>query len=121
MLMAQSKRALSALSEDERRDVAVVAITLDPGHDTPEVLSRMARAQGVSAPLYHLATGDPEDVEHTLDALEIPRTRNEATGVIDHANLFLLVDRAGRIAYRLGLGPRQERWLASALRVLLHE
>jgi len=41
--------------------------------------------------------------------------------VIDHANLFLLLDRNGKVAYRLGLGDRQERWLASALRILLQE
>ncbi len=41
--------------------------------------------------------------------------------MIDHANLFLLVDRAGRIAYRLTLGERQQRWLTSALEFLLRE
>ena len=121
MIMAQSKRAVAALSDGERRDLTVVAITLDPAHDTREVLAAMAQAQGVAAPLFHLVTGEPTVVEESLDALEFARRRDPATGVIDHANLFLLIDRGGRLAYRLGLGARQERWLVTALQLLLRE
>lgn len=121
MIMAQSKRAVAALTDEEKRGLAIVAITLDPQNDTREVLAKMAEAQGVAAPLYHLVTGDPAAVERALDALEIARTRDPATGVIDHANLFLLVDRHGRLAYRLGLGQRQEQWLTTALRLLVRE
>jgi cytochrome oxidase Cu insertion factor (SCO1/SenC/PrrC family) len=71
--------------------------------------------------LYHLVTGDPAEVEPLLDRMQIARQRDPETGVISHANLFLLIDREGRIAYRLGLGERQQRWLTSALRVLLRE
>jgi cytochrome oxidase Cu insertion factor (SCO1/SenC/PrrC family) len=71
--------------------------------------------------LYHLVTGDPADVERLLDRMQIARQRDPETGVINHANLFLLVDRDGRIAYRFGLGERQQRWLTSALEILLRE
>ncbi|MNC96767.1 hypothetical protein D3C83_142260 [compost metagenome] len=60
-------------------------------------------------------------MESTLDALGVARTRDPETGVIDHANLFVLVDRDGRVAYRFTLGERQERWLVQALRLLLAE
>jgi hypothetical protein len=33
----------------------------------------------------------------------------------------MLLDRAGRVAYRFSIGERQERWLASALALLLRE
>ena len=56
-----------------------------------------------------------------LDRMQIARERDPDSGVISHANLFLLIDRDGRLAYRLGLGERQQRWLVSALRVLLGE
>ena len=71
--------------------------------------------------LYHLVPGEPADVERLLDRMQIARARDPETGVISHANLFLLVDRNGRIAYRFGLGERQQRWLTSALKILLHE
>lgn len=121
MIMAQAKAAVSALSPAEREQVTVVAVTLDPQHDTPEQLRKMAEAQHVTAPLYRLSTGEPAAVERALDDLQIARERDPKTGVIDHANLFLLVDKRGKIAYRLTLGGRQERWLTQALRVLVAE
>jgi protein SCO1/2 len=121
MILGQAKRAVAALSPEEQRDVTVVAVTLDPEHDGQESLATMARAQGVKAPLFRLVWGEPGDVERTLDDLSIARTRDAATGVIDHANVFVLVDRGGRVAYRLALGGVQEPWLVEALRALVRE
>lgn len=120
-LMREARQAIMALTPQEQKDLTVVAITLDPERDTPRELARMAQFHRVSAPLFNLVTGDPATVHRTLDALSISRVRNTKTGVIDHANVFILVDRGGRIAYRLALGPRQRQWLPSALRVLLRE
>jgi protein SCO1 len=121
MIMGQARRVAAALTPEERGDLAIIGITLDPRNDTPERLANMAAGQQVSAPLFHLCTGEPQYVEKILDALEVQRRRDPETGVIDHANLFLLVDRGGRIAFRLTLGERQERWLESALALLLSE
>ena len=44
----------------------------------------------------------------SLDRMQMARDRDPETGVINHANLFLLIDRDGRLAYRLGLGERQQ-------------
>ncbi|UCE84580.1 MAG: SCO family protein [Deltaproteobacteria bacterium] len=120
-ILTQAKRAIGELDADERRDLRVVAVTLDPEHDSPEVLAGLAEVHALPVPLYQLVTGEPAEVERVLDAMSVARRRDPETGVIDHANLFLLLDREGRIAYRLGLGERQERWLISALRVLLRE
>ena len=121
MILAQAKRSLEALSPEAREDVVVVAVTLDPSRDTPEVLSKLAAAQGVAAPAWRLASGDPASVERTLDAFGFSRSRDPETGVIDHASLFLVLDRGGKIAYRFTLGERQERWLESALELLAAE
>jgi cytochrome oxidase Cu insertion factor (SCO1/SenC/PrrC family) len=121
MILGQAKRAVAAVSPEERRDVTVVAVTLDPEHDGEESLARMAHAQGVEAPLFHLSWGPPANVARALDDLSIARSRDPATGIIDHPNVFVLVDRAGRVAYRLALGGVQERWLVDALRTLLRE
>lgn len=121
MLFAQAKRALAALSEEELDEVTMVALTLDPERDRPHVLSALATAQGISAPRFRLLTGAPTAVEATLDRLGIERRRDPGTGIIDHANLFLVVDRQGRIAYRFTLGERQERWLVTALQQLIAE
>jgi len=121
LILAQAKRAVDELGPAERADLRVVAVTLDPAQDSSAVLAQLAGNHGLEAPLFNLVTGEPDRVEATLDAMGVARRRDPETGVIDHANLFLLVDRGGKLAYRFSLGERQERWLASALKVLLRE
>lgn len=120
-ILGQAKRAVAALGDAERDGLTVLGVTLDPVRDDVAALQRMAKAQRVEAPLYRLLTGEPAEVNRVLDALNVARARDEKTGVIDHVNVFILVDRQGRIAYRLGLGEEQERWLVDALRLLLAE
>ena len=121
LMLAQSKRAVGELTETEREDLRVVAVTLDPQHDSVETLKFLSELQGLPAPLYNLLTGDVAEVERVLDDMDVTRRRDPETGIIDHANLFLVIDREGKVAYRLGLGERQERWLVAAMRALLRE
>lgn len=121
MLLGQARRSIEALPPEVQQEVVVVGITLDPARDGPEQLAGMAKAQGVAAPLFRLATGDPAHVESVLDRFDVSRKRIGDTPVIDHANLYFVLDRAGTIAYRLTLGERQEQWLTSALRLLAKE
>jgi protein SCO1/2 len=121
VILAQAKRVIGELTPEERAELNVIAVTMDPAHDSPAVLAELASRHGMDVPLYHLVTGNVTEVERVLDAMGVSRKRDEKSGVIDHANLFLLLDREGSVAYRLTLGDRQARWLTSALRVLLHE
>lgn len=121
MILDQARRAVAGLAPEMLEDVAVVGITLDPEHDTPARLAEMARLQGVDAPLFRLVTGESRVVDETLDDLGFMRERNPETGVIDHANLFVVIDRSGTIAYRFSLGAQQERWLGTALELLARE
>lgn len=120
-LLADLDAAVAALTPDERADLRVVIPTLDPVRDTRAVLAEVADKRGFRAPFVRMLTGEPERVERALDRLGFERRRDPATGVIDHPNLFVLVDRSGRVAYRLGLGEPQRPWLVAALRTLLHE
>jgi protein SCO1 len=121
LILGQAKRVLEGLPPGVRRDVVVVGITMDPEHDRPEVLADLAAKHGVDAPAFLLATGSPPHVERVLDRYDIARQRNPDTGVIDHANLFLVIDRNGRLAYRFSLGERQAGWLGEALELLARE
>jgi protein SCO1/2 len=121
LILTQAKASIAELSPEEREGLRVIAVTMDPENDSPDVLHKLAENHGMESPLYNLVTGDSADVEPLLDRMEIARQRDPETGIINHANLFLLIDREGRVAYRLGLGERQQRWLTSALRVLLRE
>ncbi len=46
---------------------------------------------------------------------------NPVTRMIDHANLFILVDAEGLIAYRFNLDKRHGSWLREAALSLIHE
>ncbi|MBW2270311.1 MAG: SCO family protein [Deltaproteobacteria bacterium] len=120
-ILAQAKASVAELTAEQLDDLRVVAVTLDPEHDSTEVLARLAQHHDLQAPLFNLVTGASPEVENTLDQMQIARERDPETGVINHANLFLLIDRDGKLAYRFGLGERQQRWLTTALSILLNE
>jgi protein SCO1/2 len=120
-IIQQAKRVADRLSEEQRQDLHILGITMDPENDSPEALAELAEMHGLVAPLFEFLTGDPDEVNALLDQFGVLRERNLETGVIDHVNLYFLLDRQGKIAYRLTLGDQQERWLESALAVLLEE
>lgn len=121
VILSEAKRAIGELSPAEQAGLRLVAVTMDPEKDTPDALADLASRHALSTPLYNLVTGEPSEVNRVLDAMGVARQRNPETGIIEHANLFLLLDREGNIAYRLALGERQQRWLVSALRTLLKD
>ena len=84
--------------------VALVSFTVDPAHDTPEVLARYA-ADFKAGPRWHFATG-PRDAVYglatrgfMLAAMEIPAEQRRAgdDGPFLHSSKFVLVDGAGGI------------------------
>lgn len=121
MILAQTKQAIAQLDPTQTADLVVWAITLDPERDDLAMRKAMAQAQGVEAPQFHFLGGDPEGVNHVLDQLNFGRKRDPKTGIITHANLFLLIDRNGKLAFQFSLGPQQEAWLEKAIQSLLKE
>lgn len=120
-ILSELQNAVAALTPEQLDELRIVVITLDPENDTRDVMAQVAAARGFASPPFHLLTGQPERVEGVLDNFGFPRSRNAETGFIDHADLYLLIDREGRIAYRFTLGERQQTWLVSALVQLLAE
>ncbi len=115
-------RILGELPATERADLSVVALTLNPEYETAELMDLVAEGRGLAHPGFrYVNAAVPAEMHDLLTGLQFSATRNPATGVIDHANLFLLVDRTNHIAYRFTLEPRHRAWLRTALRSLLHE
>lgn len=121
MILASVREVLDGLGPAQRADLAVVAFSLNPETDTRELRAAIAKTYGMAAPAFHFVNGDPAEVNALLDRLAVTRARDEKTGQIAHANLFFLLDRSGRIAYRLSLSGRERSWLGDAVRVLLAE
>lgn len=123
LILTQARAALLAQPEALRSDWLVLAVTMDPERDDPARLAEFAEGYGVAAdPSWRLLTGEPARVHAVLDAMGVSRSRNTDTGEIDHSNAFLLLDRAGRLAFRIGLASEAAPdWLARAMSVLLEE
>jgi cytochrome oxidase Cu insertion factor (SCO1/SenC/PrrC family) len=97
-------------------DVAVVIITLDPWRDVPSRLPSLAARWGL-APTDAILSGAVADVERTLDAWEVGRSRDARTGEIAHAPVVHLIDRRGRLAYTIS-GAGDVAGLAALARTL---
>ena len=76
----------------------VVVVTLDPWRDTPARLPQLALRWGL-APGDRVLGGTVEEVEATLDAWDVPRSRDLGTGDVAHPPLLYLLDREGSIAF----------------------
>lgn len=84
------------MGADERP--ALLVVTLDPWRDTPARLGHLAGAWELGDDGFVLG-GSVEDVNATLDAWEIQRSRDGRTGDIIHAPVVFVIDRDGRIAF----------------------
>jgi protein SCO1 len=80
-------------------EAAVVIVTLDPWRDPPSRLPAMATAWGLPAQDAWVLSGAVADVESTLDAWNVPRSRDVTNGEVTHPSLTYVVDRDGSIAY----------------------
>lgn len=121
-IFAEMQTLLAELSPAERAGVRFVALSLNPEYETAEFMDAVATARGFAHPEFRYVNGrTPGEMLDLLAHLNFSRVRNPETGVVDHVNLFLLVDRAGRIAYRFNLDARHRAWLRAGLRSLLAE
>lgn len=83
----------------ENPDVLILSHSIDPKHDSVEVLSDFADRLGVSSDMWHFVTGSQEDIfdigqnSYMITAVEDP---NEAGGLL-HSGAFLIVDKQRRI------------------------
>jgi len=121
MMLNKIKSVLNELTPAERDQLVVVAFSLKPETDTRELRDLTSKMYGMKSPQFHFVSGVPSEVNALLDDLSVARTRDEKTGQIMHSNLFFLLGRDGRIAYRLSLSQREQSWLASAVRTLIRE
>lgn len=95
LVVAQTLQAQRRLAD---RAPVVLVITLDPWRDTPSRLAYIAATWGLGEDAY-VVSGDVEAVNRALDAWQVPRSRDPATGDVAHPALIYLVDGEGVIVY----------------------
>jgi protein SCO1/2 len=80
--------------------VKLVSFSMDPEHDTPQVLSQYAKTQGAESPRWYFLTGKREDM-FKLTRDQFKQVVTEEGGTPDepivHSTRFVLVDRRGRL------------------------
>jgi len=77
-----------------RNSVEFASITLDPTHDTPDVLDRYGRLFRADLAAWHYLTGEPTHVDSVIKAWGM-WVKRDASGVLDHPSRIFLVDRRG--------------------------
>ncbi|CAM4210195.1 SCO family protein [Gillisia hiemivivida] len=87
----------------KNEDFGIVSISIDPVHDTPEVLKEYAENYEIDNPNWNFLTGDKEDI-YTLANKGFgifANTDETVPGGFAHSGLFALIDREGYVRSRL--------------------
>lgn len=87
----------------DKDDFAIASFTIDPEHDTPQVLKQYAENYGVTDPDWHFLTGDRQKIyELANTGFGIYANEDETVpGGFAHSGLFALIDREGYVRSRL--------------------
>ncbi|WP_029037622.1 SCO family protein [Salinimicrobium xinjiangense] len=83
-------------------DFGIASFSIDPTHDTPEVLNEYAEAKNITHSNWHLLTGERDKIyELANSGFNIYAGEDEnAAGGFAHSGYFALVDREGYIRSR---------------------
>jgi len=101
MVMSNKVRLRDALRDDVTLDtVPLVSFTVDPDHDTAEVLQRYAFGMGAEPDRWRFLTGTRDQIwQLSRDGfkLAVAETPDEGQGPITHSSKLVLVDGGGRV------------------------
>ena len=120
-ILLQARELIAGLPPENRARFQMVALSLNPEYDTPELMGAVADTYGLPHPEFRYLNGDPATMHPLLRDFQFAARRNPDTGLVDHANLFILLDAEGRIAYRFNLDRRHRDWLRAAVLMLTAE
>ena len=78
----------------EKDGIQLVSMTVDPAHDSPEVLDTYSKTYKASAGVWHFLTGEKAALNHlSKDVFKL----GVVDGSLEHSTRFVLVDRTGQI------------------------
>jgi protein SCO1/2 len=87
---------------EEDGDVQLVSISVDPEHDTPEVLRAYGASYGADPERWRFVTGDAREISRVVvqgfhQALGEPVPRDDGRYDIAHSSRYVLIDREGQL------------------------
>ncbi len=122
---ARMAKLAEGLRGDLADDVRLVSFSVDPGHDTPEVLRAYAETVRADGRIWSFLTGPREEIRRVGGSgfkLPIEDDAGALGGPIIHSPTFVLVDPVGRIrGYFDGLSPEGFADLERDLKAVLAE
>jgi protein SCO1/2 len=87
------------LSADERANLRVLLVSVDPETDTPEILSRVAAKHRIDLDRWKLARASPQDVRKIAAVLRV-KYRRLPDGEFSHTSVLTLIDDEGVVRAR---------------------
>ena len=82
--------------------VGIASFSIDPDHDTPEVLKEYAQKKGITKLQWHLLTGDKDEIfKLSYNGFNLyVGEGGEEDGGFEHSGFFALIDKEGNIRSR---------------------
>jgi protein SCO1/2 len=118
-------------------DFGIASFSIDPEHDTPQVLKAYAKEKGATLKNWHFMTGEKEKIyDLSNKGFKLYAGVNkDVEGGFEHSGLFALIDKKGFIRSRIikngenenpikfydGLDAKQIEWLKEDIKYLLNE
>jgi len=116
-------------------EFGIASFSIDPNHDTPEILKAYAKEKGATLKNWHFMTGDKNEIyTFSNDGFRLYVGENaDVEGGFEHSGLFALIDKDGYIRSRTvktgedenpikyynGLDAKEIQWLKEDIAVLL--
>ncbi len=121
-LSAQMSRIQRDLQKSLQRDqLQLLSLTVDPYHDTPEVLKSYAEKFSTNAEYWHFLTGEKENLPVIIrgfqQAYEVTNPTEEIPSIL-HSEKFILIDQEGSIRGFFSNTPQGRLELFDAIKVL---
>ena len=101
MLISTIKQVEMQLPEDQRDQLQVVMVSVDPERDTPEALREIATRHGIDDDRWTLARTVPAQTRSLAAVLGI-KYKQLPDGEFNHTSAIILLDAAGREIARSG-------------------
>lgn len=91
-----------AMKDEIKKGLTLISITMDPEHDTPEVLKKHATSINADPAHWSFLTGEKTEVDKVLKGFRFFYQKNE-DGSFGHSNAIVMLDRRGVWKYNFNI------------------